>query len=412
MHSHIVALVLLAGYCASAPAPAPQLPDFNLIYDAPTPSVLGPPPVGGDQTSVFDVASALASATADVTTVASASFTGTAALNGKRDAPTDTTSYGAPTSSSSVYTSQSLSSSSSLSTPTVSTSASVSGYSTTTAAPPTATTCKAEPDGYGPRNLSVTEFQHNPLFTLDALLAPTPRGYVNTFRNVNASVEANSYLGYYDLKSYDTNLCAQHCDNTTLCTSFDIYVERDPSVNPNAGLCPNPDAITNYKCALWGSSIDKAAAINYGQYRADFHVVIAASNGYEKTNTTTPASCPGWKPPTNCGGAISGSGWHLGSNFFPGPFDPAICAAYAEAQTSYNHAHADSTGKYSPVNMFNAYMMKKNGIAQGTFCALFTTILDKSFGSYTGSWVGSDFFGVETSWTYALTVQDTGIVKR
>ena len=386
MRSYAAALAILVTYATSAPAPAPQLPDFNLVYDAPTPSILGPPPVGGNQTSVFDVSSALASATAGVTTVASVSAT-TVAPNGKSDVTTTSTpSTSLPSSTSSTS-------------------------EATTVSIPTAT-CTPEPDGYGPKNLTVSEFQHYLFFTVDALLAPTPHGYVNTFRNLNASVNANSYLGFYDLTSYNTETCAQLCDNTTLCTAFDIYAERDPSVNPKAGVCPDPDAITNYKCALWGSGVDAGAAVNYGQYRADFHVVIAASNGYEKTNTTTPASCPGWKPPTHCGGGISAPGFNLGSFFFPGPFDPALCAAYAEAQTSYNCGHADPvTGKYSPANMFNAYMMKKNGIAQGTFCTLFTTILDKSYATFDGSWVGNDFFGVETSWTYSLNVQDAGFLQ-
>ena len=377
MYVYAASLALLATFAASAPAPAPQVPDFDLIYEAPTPSVLGAPPVGGDQTSVYDVAGALASATADVTAVASASSISTAGVNGKRS-PQSPTTY---------------------------------GVTTTTTPAPTSTACKPEPDGYGPKNLTVNQFQHNLEFNLEALFAPTPKGYVNTFRNLNASVQANSYLGYYDLKSYDTELCSQHCANASLCTAFNIYVERDPSVDPTADVCPNPDAITNYKCALWGSGIDKAAATNDGQYRIDFHVVIEASNGYDKSNNTTPASCPGWTPPTHCGGAIAAALYFLVAEFFAGPFNPGLCAAYAEAQTAYNRANADENGTYSPANMFNAYMMNKNGVAQGTYCSLYTTVLDKSHGTYTSGWVGNDFFGVESSWTYSLIEQDTGSIS-
>ncbi|KAI9664642.1 MAG: hypothetical protein M1821_006088 [Bathelium mastoideum] len=396
MYSYVVECMLLAAYVAAAPAPAPQLPDFDLVLNAPTPSLLGPPPVGGSQTNVFDSSSAIAEASSDVTAVASASSIAIGTTKKRRDGLTESISQATATATAAPA-----------STPQITT-ASLTGTTTTSASPSASTACTPEPDGYGPKNLSVNQFEHNPQFTLDALFAPTPAGYVNTFRNLNASVEANSYLGYYDLTSYDTHTCAKYCDDTTLCTAFDIYAERDPSVNPTAGVCPNPDAITNYKCALWGSGIDAAAATNYGQYRIDFHVVIAASNGYEKTNTTRPAACPGWNPPTHCGGAISAGGYFLGSQFFPGPFDPSICAAYAEAQMSYNRAHADSDGKYSPVNTFNAYMMKKNGIAQGTFCSLYSSLLDKSLGSYLGGWVGSDFFGIETSWMYSLMVMDKG----
>ncbi|KAI9712005.1 MAG: hypothetical protein M1820_001713 [Bogoriella megaspora] len=392
MRHAVAAAVLLTGYVFASPAPAPQLPDFNLVFDAPSPTALGPPPVGIAQTSVFDSASAISAATADVTTVVSAETTGSANL--KRNYRGVNT---APTSAPAA----------------ISTSSSTTSAATTpaSASAPSSPPCAPQPDGYGPANLTVEEFQTDREFSNDALNAPTPKGYVNTFKNLNASVNANSYLGYYNLKSYDTNLCAQHCDNTTLCTAFDIYVERDPSVDPTPGVCPNPDAITNYRCALWGSGVEAAAAVNYGQYRDQFQVVIAGSNGYEKTNTTTPAPCPGWTPPTSCPGAISGAPWNIGSNFFPGPFDPALCAAYAKQQTAYNKAHADKgTGKYSPANMFNAYMMKKNGIAQGTFCTLFTTILDGKFGSYPGGWVGNNFFGIETSFIYSLVNQDRGSI--
>ena len=131
-------------------------------------------------------------------------------------------------------------------------------------------------------------FEAYPQFTYDALTAPTPASYVEVFQNLNASVNANSYLGLYTLSSYDVEGCSQWCDNTTLCTAFNIYVERDPSLNPTAGECPNPPSITNYKCTLWGSSISAADATNTGQWRADFEVVIAGSNGYDKTNNTTP----------------------------------------------------------------------------------------------------------------------------
>jgi hypothetical protein len=154
--------------------------------------------------------------------------------------------------------------------------------------------CAPQPIGYGPQVHPDTPaaFEAYPAFSQDALSAVTPQGYANVFKNLNASVSANSYLTYETLTSYDVEGCAAFCDETTLCTAFNIYIERDPSVNPttngvNVGWgnhCPNPPSITNYKCSLWSSSIDAASATNYGQMRDEFEVVIAGSNGYDKLN--------------------------------------------------------------------------------------------------------------------------------
>ncbi|KAG9705828.1 hypothetical protein KCU73_g17846, partial [Aureobasidium melanogenum] len=122
--------------------------------------------------------------------------------------------------------------------------------------------------------------------------------YQQTFLDLNASSSANSYLGLYTLTSYNVADCAAHCDSTSLCTAFNIYIERDPSQNPTKNdstaptvwgyYCPNPSSITNYKCTLWGSNLDASTATNQGGWREDFNVVVTASNGYDATNTTLP----------------------------------------------------------------------------------------------------------------------------
>ncbi|KAK1083030.1 hypothetical protein LTR33_003526, partial [Friedmanniomyces endolithicus] len=115
--------------------------------------------------------------------------------------------------------------------------------------------------------------------------------------------------------------------------------------------------------------------------------------------------------PSNCTGAISSGGSYcLGSRFFPGPYNPSVCGIYADAQTATNKAAAKDRGvsSYVPSNMFNAYMVKKNSVAQGTYCSLFNTVLSDSWASFEGGWSGQNYFGVESSWTYALSVQDDG----
>lgn len=238
-----------------------------------------------------------------------------------------------------------------------------------------------------------------------------PPKYDEVFKDLNASVNSNSYLTYKVLTSYNVSECAAFCDSVDLCTSFNIFVERDPSVDP-APACPNPSSITNYKCSLFGSSLDVAEAVNNGQYREQFHVVIAGSNGYDRTNETTPAPVPGYQPPVDCGGfAISAGGdFHIGSNFFPGPFNPALCSIFAKAQNDKNKGAAKAKGAkaFTPVNQFNAYMVKKNGRAQGTYCSLFDTPLTTAWAGFSSGYSGSNFFSVETSFTYSLEFQLSG----
>lgn len=118
-------------------------------------------------------------------------------------------------------------------------------------------------------------------FAIAATYATAPSTYSRVFYNLNASVLAgpgNVYLGYYEQKSYSASDCAAHCDDTKGCVGFNLYFERDPSLQP-AAECPNPAPVTTIKCALFGSPVKVADAINFGQWREQFHVVIAGSNG-------------------------------------------------------------------------------------------------------------------------------------
>ena len=109
-------------------------------------------------------------------------------------------------------------------------------------------------------------------------MASTPDGYSQAFDDQSGSVSASNYMGLYTLDSYDTFTCASKCDQAN-CQAFNIYLERDPSVDPNAKDCPNPPSTTNYKCTLWGVPISSNQATNTGQWRDSFQVVILGSNG-------------------------------------------------------------------------------------------------------------------------------------
>ncbi|OTA34844.1 hypothetical protein BTJ68_05361 [Hortaea werneckii EXF-2000] len=314
--------------------------------------------------------------------------------------------------------------------------------------------CAPQPDGYGPVPSpdTASAFLAYPSLHAMASAAPTIIGsqcnteYEQVFVDEDGSVSAQSYLGLYTLDSYDANLCAAKCDATNLCTAFNIYAERDPSLNPTKNDstaptvwgydCPNPASMTSYKCTLWGSSIDGSLATNQGGYREDFHVVITASNGYDRTNSTIPpdptgqvsspvassttlatsvssaspppppgnSPAPAPKPSTspnhpwgnghNCGGkAINAPQYNMGQRFFPGPFNPQVCSDYALAQ---NKAQS---GSKSSCRMFNAAYLHKDGVPYGTICSLYSSALDSNtWATYTGG----QGYECKQSWTWNL----------
>jgi hypothetical protein len=429
MRTTLVAAAALAQLAAAAPGVVKRQEfDFAAILNAPSPSNTAPPltAVANTTTSSYtvDTASLASSISAAVTTVATASVTGTSASAASTQSPSDTTGVEKRhetswSTSSPTTTQQSTTSTSSSSTacPTTPENGTYCGFINPEDA------CAPQPTGSGPQVQpdTVAAFESYAEFHKEAEDAITPAHYANVFKDLNASVSANSYITYTTLTSYNVSGCAAFCDETDLCTAFNIYIERDPSVNPTTNgtdvgwgsNCPNPSSITNYKCSLWGSSISAASATNYGGWRDEFEVVIAGSNGYDKTNNTTPSTpSGGWGNPTKCsgGGIGSGGSYWVGSQFYPGPFDVSLCGLYAQAQTNKNKEVAQQKGEHSyvPCNMFNAYTVHLNGVAQGTYCQLFDAVLDESWAAFEGAWSGEDFFGVHNSWTFSLTEQLDG----
>ena len=106
--------------------------------------------------------------------------------------------------------------------------------------------------------------------------------------NAQGSLSASNYMGLTTLDSFDALTCASLCDRANGCYAFNLYAERDPSLNPNAAQCPNPASTTNFKCTLWGVPVSQSQATNTGQWRDSFHVVIAASNGSLPSKTAGP----------------------------------------------------------------------------------------------------------------------------
>jgi hypothetical protein len=82
--------------------------------------------------------------------------------------------------------------------------------------------------------------------------APIPEGYSLNFTNLHAPTSTSSYMGYTNLNSHGTNQCAHFCNQQTRCVAFNLYFERDPTLDPSAQSCPNQSSLTNIKCVFWG----------------------------------------------------------------------------------------------------------------------------------------------------------------
>ncbi|KAI4207302.1 MAG: hypothetical protein LQ346_000670 [Caloplaca aetnensis] len=273
-------------------------------------------------------------------------------------------------------------------------------------------TCAPQPAGSGPVPTPDTPAAFTASAELQAFaqIAPTPDGYSAAFQNKDGSLSASNYMGLYTLKAFDTLGCASLCDQATGCLAFNMYIERDPTVAPNALDCPNPASLTNYKCTLWGAPVVAEQARNKGQWRASFQVVITGSNGYNKASPPDPIT--GFTGPTALGGAINapldnGKNTYLGYKYFPFSqtqgYTPTTCADACNAQTGYNSRHPNADGTYATCSFFNAYVLSQNAIPQGLYCSLYSKTWAPSYATNRGQYRGSDRFTVSRSYSYTLT---------
>ncbi|KAI0376803.1 hypothetical protein F5Y04DRAFT_273547 [Hypomontagnella monticulosa] len=297
------------------------------------------------------------------------------------------------------------------------------------------TACQPNPTGAGPVPTPDTDgaFLSLRAFARIARQAPTPTGYNETFQNLHARVEAYGYLGFNTLSSYDTQNCASQCDNIWRgCIGFNIFFERDPSLNPGQG-CQNPPSTTNIKCIFWGGTVSRETATNDGQYQANFHVVIAGSNGYMKNAIPT---VPGYEgeptgnntidvPPDDMdpGDTTSSSvtttststdsttstdttssgrgGTYIGSRIFTNSyFDPSLCAAACDAQNRNNLANPPSQGQPQICRFFTTYLILRNGQPAGQYCALYTQYYSPQFATNSGTRSGGDTLAVRNAYSY------------
>ncbi|KAI0599552.1 hypothetical protein F4775DRAFT_591339 [Biscogniauxia sp. FL1348] len=273
--------------------------------------------------------------------------------------------------------------------------------------------CDALPVGAGPTPVPDTAdaFLEYYLLSNAAINAEVPTGYEQTFSNLQASSSAYGYLGYTTLSSYDTAAAATQCDSITGCLGFNIFFERDPSLETGAD-CPNPPSTTVIKAVFWGGYVEAANANNAGQWRNDFHVVIAGSNGYMKTAIPT---VPGFNgeslgdvsisAPDNC----QGENTYMGSKIFTTSiFDPNLCAAACASQNEYNTANPPADGEPMICKYFTTYLMAKNGNPEGQYCVLYTQYWDSSYATNAGQWYGDDHYTVGYAFSY-VNAEDNGV---
>ncbi|KAI0190402.1 hypothetical protein EV127DRAFT_365151 [Xylaria flabelliformis] len=266
--------------------------------------------------------------------------------------------------------------------------------------------CSPLEKGAGPVPVPDTAeaFLASPDFTNAANSAPVPAGYFQTFSNLKASNSAYGYSGFSTLDSYDTAECARRCNNVNSCSGFNIYFERDPSFVPGPG-CEDPASNTVIKCVYWGDYISAGNANNEGQWRDQFHVVIAGSNGYMKGSISPPA---GWNgvflgnaainAPLNC----LGQDTYMGAKIFTSSyFDVGLCAAACVSQNEYNTAHPPETGTPKICQFFVTYMAQRNGQSEGQYCAMYTQSWDSNYATNDGQWRGNDHY--TNDYVYAYT---------
>lgn len=143
--------------------------------------------------------------------------------------------------------------------------------------------------------------------------------------------------------------------------------------------------------------------MNDGQWRQDFHVVIAGSNGYVSTLVD---DVPGYSKqyygkaainaPLDCNQHDSYMGYKL---FNDGkPFDVARCAAACEAESQWNIQHL---GGRMLCRFFNTYVLNKNGVPQGQYCSMYNETWSGAYATNDGQYRGDDHYTISYSIGYS-----------
>jgi len=84
--------------------------------------------------------------------------------------------------------------------------------------------CSTNPSGAGPTASPDTPagFQSNSIISADAAAATAPVGYVEVAQNALGAAQDATYLTYTLLNSYNATLCADFCQDTDGCNTFNL----------------------------------------------------------------------------------------------------------------------------------------------------------------------------------------------
>ncbi|KAF1985364.1 hypothetical protein K402DRAFT_455027 [Aulographum hederae CBS 113979] len=249
-------------------------------------------------------------------------------------------------------------------------------------------------------------FRADPNIASQWSVASAPSGYKQTFSGLNAASNAFGYMGFSTITTYDVSQCAAKCNGKAGCLSFNIYFERDPPLK----TCPGACASVVIKCTYYGGPLDATTAVNTGQIRGDFEIAVAGSNGYMSTSFQ---SVEGYTGPTYLGTAsinapldCNNADTYMGSKIFTsGAFDPNLCAAACEAQSAYNLKHPPANRPPKVCHFFNTYVMSKNGVPQGQYCALYTEPWDATYATNKGQSRGKDLYTISYSFSFFNTTE-------
>ena len=299
-------------------------------------------------------------------TVVSSSVSSTSAISSSTVVSSSQSASSFVTSASSAPASSSLTSSSAAVTSSASTQSTTStSTKTSTSSVNVNSACASQPVYYANQpSLSTTnDFLSYAGFYNTAISAIAPTNYTAIFIGYYAAVSQSGYLGYQFLATYDVNACAAFCNSVSSCAGFNIYHERDPSLNPVAGAssssCPNPPPITSVVCAIYSTAPSADKATNIGEWRASFAVAISGSNAYAKTPNTAITSASSISTtypfvqnfgiPATLNGAIvidpKFPEYYVDSSFYYGVWNPKQCGTFCAATTAANKAKAVEQGK-------------------------------------------------------------------
>ncbi|CAD0112270.1 unnamed protein product [Aureobasidium uvarum] len=236
-------------------------------------------------------------------------------------------------------------------------------------------TCVQQPLGISYNSVPDTAaaFAADTYYGLKAVAAGAPTGYVQTMSNLTASNSADKYMGFTLLPTYDVASCVNQCNAISGCNSVNIYFERDPSVNPDSSACQNPSSTINIKCVFWGGAVVPANANNFGQWRENFQVLIAGSNGYMKS--TYASILAAQATATSSSSSAAASATDTAGNIYTIYYSSdSTTGAYSNAQASSSYKDCmTACDADSKCNAFT-YVGGTNGVGSGqSIVALLST---------------------------------------